>query len=671
MTQIRALVIGSTIAAAVIEGLLATQYAPLAFFIAVAGFLALAFAGRRLRGLALPVLMASLYLTPAMFLALQGDEGFGLDVIWFLPLLGLILSDRPLEWSLPDRWRWPLVTWAALVAIVWPIVFLREIDFSPWLLWTNARVSNTSNGTHPFFVAQNITYFAVGHNVGILFVDALCRWFRTERERFRRHVLAPMAMAAAVASMVALYQGFVDLSFLNRQFWAYMIRAAGTVADPNKLGSLAAFWTIGAVVLLQRRAYPWRWMLTAAALAIGSAAVWLSGSRTGLAALLVSLAIALVEAGISVWSGRVRVDVRKLAMAAGGAIVIAIALVLVLRNASTHTIVARGTLGYLPFFGDRGIAASANELLWERFGYGVAGVEMIKEHPVDGVGVGTFHALSYDFGKLRGYFLVPDNAQMWFRHVIAEFGIVGALPMLWWCVVLAGVMWSPPAGDRLSFGLLRGVLLGFGVASTFGMPTQSTAITMTFWAFAFWLWLESAQGAEPQAPSGKGLSQPLMAAAALVVAAQVGMTTVDAFGDLRPANRAERWDWYYRYGYHPNDHDGSDLEPDPGGNPIGRRWTMKDSLVVIPVKGKVLKFVAWVDHPDADVRPVHTRVWADSNLVFEGDLKRAPLLLDIPATPGKTHLRLETSVDRTFKPSDQGSRDSRELGLSIRDWQWQ
>ncbi len=50
---------------------------------------------------------------------------------------------------------------------------------------------------------------------------------------------------------------------------------------------------------------------------------------------------------------------------------------------------------------------------------------------------------------------------------------------------------------------------------------------------------------------------------------------------------------------------------------------MKDSLAVIPVKGKVLKFVAWIDHPDVDVTPVHTQVWADSQLVYEGDLKRA------------------------------------------------
>jgi hypothetical protein len=39
--------------------------------------------------------------------------------------------------------------------------------------------------------------------------------------------------------------------------------------------------------------------------------------------------------------------------------------------------------------------------------------------------------------------------------------------------------------------------------------------------------------------------------------------------------------------------------------------------------------VAWIDHPDSDVKPVHARVWADSKLVFEGDLRRNPIMLDI------------------------------------------
>lgn len=661
----RGVVIASTVAAGFAEAYLAEPYAPgvPVFWFSVTGFMLMLIAGQRLRPVALPVVMPALYLVPAIFLATRGGEHFSLDIIWIMPLLGLCLSGRDaLRWSLPARWQWPLVTWATLVAVAWPIVFLRESDFTLWILPLE-RVSNTSEGIGPWEVGLNVAYFALGHNAGILFIDALCRWYANARDRFRSEVLAPLAIAAAIAGVVAVYQGFVDLTFLNRGFWVYMIRASGTLADPNKLGAVTAFWTIGAVVLARRLSRPWSMVVPWAALILGVATVWLSGSRTGLAAVATSLVIALLEA-IRYWRANrstTPIDSRRVAMLAAAALVVAAAMVLVLQRASTHTIVARGTLGYLPLIGDRAILDSANELLWERFGYGPAAIQMIKEHPIDGIGVGTFHALVIDYGKITGYALTSDNAQSWFRHNFAELGLLGSIPMLWWCGVLAVTMFSRKSGgDRLSMGMLRGVLAGFFVASIFGMPAQSIAITLTFWAFVFWFLTEAAP--VEARPSWKWSRLGLMAAT-MLIALHAGATIVDANGDLRPRNRSTRFGWFYKYGM-------TEVEADPGGNPIGRRWTMKDSLAMIPVKGKVLKFAAWIDHPDSDQNPVHTQIWADSVLIYEGDLKRSPLFLDIPATPGKTHLLLETSIDRLWRPSDAGSRDRRELGLSIRDWVW-
>ncbi len=672
MTRLlRGVIIASTVVAALVEAHLAAWASREVFWIAAAGFVGLVAAGHRLRPFALPAIMPLLYVMPAIFHVWLGYKDFSYDAIWILPLLGLVLSGpAPLQWSLPLRWQWPLVTWAAIVSITWPIVFLRESDFALWILPLE-RVSNSSDGIGPWQAVLNVTYFVLLHNTGILWVDALCRWFGERRERFHCEVLAPLAIAAAASSVVAIYQGFVDLTFLNTGFWAYMIRAGGTLGDPNKLGAVAAFWTIGGIVLARRLGGSRGLILGGIGTQLGVAAVWLSGSRTGLAALLVGLVVAVLEA-VRAWraSSQARLSPGRAAAIAGGVLAVAVVLIVALRFSSTHTIAARGTLGYLPFYGDRGIAASANELLWERFGYGPAAIQMVKDHPIDGVGSGEFPTVVHDFAALRGYTgedaIPSDNAQNWFRHNLAELGIAGALPSLWWCVLLGYLLFArAPTADRLSFGLLRGVVIGFGVASVFGMPGQSMAVVVTLWTFIFWL-LAERDGAAPGPSILQSWTRGATITAFVLIAVHAATTIVDARDDLRPRNRSMRFGWFYKYGM-------SEPEPDPGGNPVQRRWTiMPKSLAVVPVSGKVLKFVAWIDHPDGDERPVKTKVWADGTLVFNGEITRsAPLLLDIPATPGRSHMILETGIDRTWAPRDYGQRDRRALGLSIRDWVWQ
>ena len=668
LSSARMLVIGSAVLAAFVETYLGSQLTPEVFWVAIASFGVMLIAGQRLRAIVTPVLMMALYLTPAVLLIVLGERarGYALDVIWILPLLGLILSGtNAREWSLPERWRLPLITSAAIVAIAWPIVALREADFRLWIL-PLARVSNTSIGIDPWEVDQSVAYFAIGHLVGLLWIDALCRWYRDDGDGFRREVLRALLAAAAIAAAVSVYQGFVDITFLNPGFWAYMIRATGTLADANKLGAVVGLWTVGAIVFARRMPQPWSGVVAIGGLILGVAASWLCGSRTGLASVMISVLIAAFEA----MRGS-KLDLRKLAATIAVILAGALVLALVLSRASTHTVIQRGTWTYIPFYGDKSISESVNELLWERYGYGPAAIEMIKDHPLEGVGPGMFHSLSHDFGKLAGHPVPqPDNAQAWWRHNLAELGLLGFIPLLAWCIVFGREMFSRQrSGDRIASGMLRAILIAFFIASLFGMPSQSAGIVMTFWVFVFWFVLER-DGSDQRALPTKGW---VLIGAAALIAVHAGMTAVNAFGDLRPAIRAERFNWYYRYGYHTNLADGTDLEPDPGGNAVGRRWTMKDSLAVIPVKGNVLKFVAWLDHPDADVKPVHVQVWADSNLVYDGNRNREPLFLDIPATPGKTHMRIETSVDRTFKPSDvnPGSPDRRDLGLSIRDWVWQ
>ena len=91
---------------------------------------------------------------------------------------------------------------------------------------------------------------------------------------------------------------------------------------------------------------------------------------------------------------------------------------------------------------------------------------------------------------------------------------------------------------------------------------------------------------------------------------------------------------------------------------------------MIPVEGRVLKFVCWIDHPDTD--PVTVKVWADGKLVLSTELRKGEnAAIDIPAPEGERRMIIQTSVSRTFRPSDHGSTDTRELGLAMADWLWE
>jgi hypothetical protein len=665
----KGVVIASTMVAALVELYLATaQLFPEFFTITLAAFVAAAVVGTRFPGPPSRVILFAAYLTPAAFVAWAGFEHFSLEIVWALPLLGLAISGKDgWRWNLPERWRWPLVAWALILAASWPFVFLREIDFDPSILPLQG-VSNTSIGISPWDSALGVTYRMLVQSIGLLWLDRLFGWYSNGRlAAFRAHVLLPLAAALAVACVVGGYQGFVDLTFLNPHDWPHLRRAAGTLGDANAFGVVAGLWGPAFIVLARSFPRPWSIVVGIAGVSCAAVGVLTSGSRTALVTMSLGLAAVAFES-VMAWrkaEGSARLSARRLAPIIGGALVLMAIALVVGRNSSIISVVGRGSLGYVPFVGDIGIRETARELLWDRFGYGPPAVQMIREHPWSGIGIGTFHTLVHDFAvAVSGKEIPPDNAQSWYRHLLAELGFLGSLPWIAWCVVFLSTLVSRATKDRDRFtlGVLRGALAGFGIASLLGMPAQSLPVVLTFWTLAFWFALVKGVTAPP---TGSGHWSPIAwgATFALVIV-HATITYADARGDLRPRHRSMRFGWDYRYGI-------SDLERSPDGSP-GRRWTELTSLSVIPVKGKVLKFVGWIDHPDADERPVHVRVWADSTIVYDDDLKRsAAIFLDIPATPGKTHMVVQTEISRMWKPRDFGRDDPRELGLSVRDWTWE
>ena len=147
-------------------------------------------------------------------------------------------------WSVPARWRGALTLWALTVALAWPIVALREIDFLP-AVWNQQFVA-TSATSGPLSLTVTWTLnVATILGVGILWFDWLFAAMAGDAGRFRRFVLLPLAASAVAASAVAAYQVFGDLLFLNNGLFGGIGRASGTMLDANAFGAVEALASAG------------------------------------------------------------------------------------------------------------------------------------------------------------------------------------------------------------------------------------------------------------------------------------------------------------------------------------------------------------------------------------------------------------------------------------------
>jgi O-Antigen ligase len=660
----KSLVIFTTLVALAIEINLAAYGVGPLLHISIAGFIVAFVVGDRLRSLVAPFILVSIYLMPALLMAWSGRDHTSHEVAWIAPLLGLVLSGSAAwTWNVPRPWLWPLIGWALIVSVSAPIVMFREVGFAPWI-FNLARVSNTSFGVSPNESISWVAYVVIGHNAGLMWFDWLYRCYAKDRPAFLREVAAPLAIGVSIACAVGLYQGFVNLTFLSGHSWPNMGRAAGTLMDANAFGMLAAMWGPAFLALAQALTGPGAFIVSAGGLALAFAGVYVSGSRTA----LVALAVGMIPVFYQAWcwwrsaDNRSKPLVKRLLPLAVAVAAIGFVF-LVVRGSSTTSIVARGSLGFIPGVGDLPIQESLRQLT-DRFGYGRAATLMIREHPWSGVGVGSFLTLVHDYAGSFGLDIPPDNAQNWFRQQVAELGLLGSLGCFVWCLLFIRALASGARDERFSASarVLRGSLVALGLVSLVGVAGQATPIVITFWTFAFWYLSVVERPRAFDSHPRQIVWGPAWALIVAIVAIHAATTYAAARGDLLPQNRAQRFGWYYRYGLH-------DLEPSPDGG-RGRIWTMKESLAVLPVEGRVLKFVCWIDHPDTD--PVTVKVWADSKLVLNTELRKGEnAAIDIPAPAGERRMIIQTSVSRTFRPSDYGSNDTRELGLAMADWKWE
>ncbi len=609
---------------------------------------------------AIAFVLALTYLCPALIYLYTGRRFVLYDAVWMAALLGALApASVRTGWHIPGPWRGALVCWALVVGVGASIVVVREVDFTPALIHVST-IANTARGGWPAFIVRFVLHSSLVLVLGILWFDWL---FGMPRIDFHELVAGPLAASALGMAVVAIYQLFVNVRFMNPTVYAGLGRASGTLFDANVCGTVAALW-IGGAVLWANQLGRWRPHVAVAGMTIGWLTVWASGSRTAFAAAVLVTAFSLV----TLYTERRRQS--------GG------------RALPLVAITAAGLLGLVAFLAtaDLGVVGPARRLwatlpepsvesvrtaaleMWNRNDYGSASTAMIREFPWFGVGVGSFQNLLPEFAApMEGRRLPPDNAQNWYRHQFAEFGLFGSLAWIAWVVLFAvfvmkGRKDAPPAAWTA-----RGVLVALALISLLGMPGQETSVAITFWTMAFWyVWLV---GAPPPAP----IRLPAWAAIAVALAVYAAGTVWAAGNELRVPVRATRGGWAYSYGFYP---------PERGEGGGEYRWTEQRAVAVIDAPQRWLALTVSVNPfkiaggssasgiSNQPIRPVDVKVWRDRQLVVAEHLtSTAPVTQYISVPGGRQRVMLETWVSRVIRPRDIGIADDRERGLLVK-WEF-
>ena len=283
------------------------------------------------------------------------------------------------------------------------------------------------------------------------------------QEPFRVSLLRMLvagATAAALINIIILGLGLLrgDTLGLTLLGTLSVLRINVHHSDFNAAGSFFVLFLSVAIGFARGRDRWWAWP----AATILAAGVWLAGSRSAMAALVLS------AIGAFVWiaSRASQQSLRRLAFGGAiGTVVLGVAVVAFWPRAGAN-------MALCPAFAYR-------LELWE------AGVRMLGEHPVIGVGIGHFPLFSQRLRPLLegGVPQGPENAHNNFLQVGGELGLPALVALVLWitfAIAPAFRRLRTNGAERLELALVAG-LAAFLLTCLVGHPLLVSAVAFPFW----------------------------------------------------------------------------------------------------------------------------------------------------------------------------------------------
>lgn len=490
-----------------------------------------------------------------------------------------------------------------LIIVVSAVVTsLRYANFFPFLAGTPRELAVNVNEVRAGGAVMSVLFNFLNYVTGFLFFALLFRSLRSKE--FAKTLLITLSISACVFLIFSMVQRFCSPALGNTPLWTGLGRINSTFKDPNSFGAIlsAALPLFLGLAIASDRGLR---VFFSALFLLGLSVFPFTGSRSGFLGLGFSLLVFLL---LILKEKRLKDKKKLIYMVVLPLIVVAliISFFIFYQKSNLHQ---RMELS-LDLFGKEG---SLSHLFTQKIEFWRAALQMVKEYPLSGVGLGAYIIEMPNYLKQMNLpFRHTDSAENYLLQVLSELGLIGLFLFFWIFLEIgraAKRSWEEsPFQGRDKF-ILAGAVSGLAamlVNSVFHSYIGSFEVKYFFWLLAALVMFGAPRQKESPAGALKRPGRRIFAALAVVAFAAVHLG--NSWHSLSIEERRERFGWAQDFGFYKP-------ESDHRGFPF--RWARKQAGLAIDSRDRNLIIPMNVSHPDVAEHPVKVRVFL-SDRYFRG-----------------------------------------------------